>query len=278
MTTPSSKSESLDSFKILSRMDFSIRESLTDLQIVDSIDSTNTAVQRLPIEQQHGTVIMAEQQNAGRGRRGKNWHSPHGQNLYMSIGWRFEKKLTELGCLPLVLALSAASALHEAGLKGHKVKWPNDILLDNRKLAGILVEMNADPQGPCNSVLGIGLNVHMPASAEIAAKIGQPWTNLESHLPGCSRNSLAALLLDALLTHLPQFAAQGFEPFKPMWDQYDGLNGKFVDVISGTDTIYGMAAGIDEQGALLLDTGGGAVQHLHSAEVSLTPRSNRQLV
>lgn len=277
MATSSSKNETLDSFKILSRMDFSIRESLNDLQIVDSLDSTNTAVQRLPIDQQHGTVIMAEQQSAGRGRHGKNWHSPHGQNLYLSIGWRFEQKLTELGCLPLVVALAVASALQQAGLKGHKVKWPNDILMDDRKLAGCLVEVHGDPLGPCNSVLGIGINVHMPASDELAARIDQPWTNLESHLPNCSRNSLAALLLDALLTQLPLFASHGFEPFKQMWDQYDGLNGKFVDVTSGTEVIYGLAAGIDEQGALLLDSGG-QMQHFHSADVSLKPRSNRRLV
>lgn len=278
MASPaSSKSELLDSFKILSRMDLSLRESLNDLQIIDSLDSTNSAVQRLPIDEQHGAVIIAEQQNAGRGRRGKNWHSPHGQNLYLSIGWRFEQKLTELGCLPLVVALAAASALQEAGLKGHKVKWPNDILLNDRKLVGCLVEMHGDPQGPCNSVLGIGINVHMPASDEVASMIDQPWTNLESHLPGCSRNSLAAHLLDALLTQLPLFAANGFEPFKQMWDQYDGLHGKFVDVTSGTEVMYGVAAGIDEQGALLLDIGG-QVRHLHSAEVSLKLRSNRLIV
>ena len=277
MTANACKNEPLDSFKILSRMDFDIRESLNDLEILDSVDSTNTAIQRLPVMRQHGTVIMSEQQNAGRGRRGKNWHSPHGQNLYISMGWRFERKLTELGCLPLVVALSVAAALQEAGLKGHKIKWPNDILLDGHKLSGILVEVNGDPLGPCDSILGVGINVHMPASDEAAAKIDQPWTNLESHLPGCSRNTLAALLLDALLTQLPLFASQGFEPFKAMWDQYDGLNGKFVDVTSGTEIIYGLAAGIDEQGALLLDTGG-EVQHLHSAEVSLKPRSNRRIV
>lgn len=268
--------ERLDEFKILSRMDESIRAALNDLHIEDSIDSTNTAIQRLPAEQQHGTVIMAEQQVSGRGRRGRYWHSPHGKNLYLSIGWRFEKKLTELGCLPLVVALAAASALQSAGLKGHKVKWPNDLLLDDRKLAGCLVEVQGDPQGPCDTVLGIGINVHMSSSEDAEAKIDQPWIDLESHLPDCSRNSLAASMLDALFTYLPLFASQGFEPFKAAWHQYDGLVGKFIDVTSGADIIYGMAAGIDEQGALLLDVGG-TVQRLHSAEVSIKRRSNRQL-
>src|SRR5690554_3484870 len=120
MAKPLSTSESLDAFKILSRMDHDIRPALNDFLIEDSLDSTNTAIQRLPLDQQHGSVIMAEQQLAGRGRRGKYWHSPHGANLYMSLGWRFEKKVAELGCLPLVAALAVASALQTAGLKGHK--------------------------------------------------------------------------------------------------------------------------------------------------------------
>lgn len=277
MANQCSSPEPLDAFKILSRMDFDIRTAVNDLQIEDSLDSTNTAIQRLPANQQHGTVIMAEQQLAGRGRRGKYWHSPYGKNLYMSLGWRFEKKVTEIGCLPLVVALSAATALQTAGLKGHKVKWPNDLLLDDRKLAGCLVEVQGDPMGSCDIVIGIGINVHMSTSEDAEAKIDQPWIDLESHLPNCSRNSLAAWLLDALFTQLPLFASQGFEPFKAAWQQYDGLNGKFVDVTSGTDTLYGLAAGIDEQGALLLDTGG-SVQHLHSAEVSIKPRSNRRIV
>lgn len=274
MANHPSSPEPLDAFKILSRMDHAIRPALNDLQIEDSLDSTNTAIQRLPPDQQHGTVIMAEQQLAGRGRRGKYWHSPHAKNLYMSLGWRFERKVTELGCLPLVVALSVASALHTAGLKGHKVKWPNDLILDNRKLAGCLVEVQGDPLGPCDTVLGIGVNVHMSTSEDADAKIDQPWIDLEGHLPGCSRNSLAALLLDALFTRLPLFASQGFAPFKTSWEHYDGLYGKFVDVKSGAETIYGLAAGIDEQGALLLDMGG-SVRHFHSAEVSIKPRSNR---
>lgn len=255
-------------------MDHAIRPALNDLRIEDSLDSTNTAIQRLPADQQHGTVIMAEQQLSGRGRRGKYWHSPHGKNLYMSLGWRFEKKVAELGCLPLVVALAVAAALQTAGLKGHKVKWPNDLLLDDRKLGGCLVEVQGDPQGPCNTVLGIGVNVHMSMSEDADASIDQPWTDLEAHLPKCSRNSLAAFILDALFTQLPIFAARGFEPFKASWQQYDGLYGKFVDVTSGAETLYGLAAGIDEQGALLLDVGG-SVRHFHSAEVTIKPRSNR---
>lgn len=111
-------------------------------------------------------------------------------------------------------------------------------------------------------------------SEDADASIDQPWTDLEAHLPKCSRNSLAAFILDALFTQLPIFAARGFEPFKASWQQYDGLYGKFVDVTSGAETLYGLAAGIDEQGALLLDVGG-SVRHFHSAEVTIKPRSNR---
>ena len=261
--------ELLNRSLILSRMAPLIREQLNRLQIESSVDSTNSAVQRMPIEGQHGTAILAEQQKAGRGQRGKHWYSPFARNLYLSLGWRFERSPTELGCLSLLSALSAARALSRAGLEEHGIKWPNDILLHGQKLCGCLVEVQGDSRDSCHAVLGVGINVHMPASeADIA--IDQPWTDLESHLTKCSRNSLAALLLEELITHLALFADQGFEPFREDWQQYDLLKGRTVDAVAGTRTLRGMATGIDGNGALLLDTGG-EVLILHSAEVSLKP-------
>jgi len=259
--------ELLDESLILSRMDLLLRERLNRLQIETSIDSTNSGLQRIPLEQQHCTAILAEQQEAGRGRRGKHWYSPFGRNLYLSLGWRFERPATELGCLSLLSALSTTRALSRAGLVGHGIKWPNDILLDGRKLCGCLVEVQGDARKFCHAVLGVGINVHMPAS-EASIAIDQPWTDLESHLPNCSRNNLAALLLEELITQLSLFADQGFEPFRDDWRQNDLLKGRSVDALVGTGTIRGVAAGIDGKGALLLDTGD-EVQVLHSAEVSL---------
>ena len=259
--------EPLDKASILAGMDPAIREQLTGLHIEASLDSTNSALQRLPLAQQHAAAILAEFQSAGRGRRGRQWHSPHGRNLYLSLGWKFEKSLAELGCLPLVIALSAARALVRAGLKGHRVKWPNDLLLDGRKLCGCLVEVKGDAKGPCHAVLGVGINVHMPDS-EVANDIDQPWTDLRSQLPACSRNNLAALLLEELIRQLILFVEQGFTPFRDLWEEMDGLTGRAVNVHSGSGSLQGTVRGIDDHGALLLDTGR-EVLSLHFGEVSV---------
>ena len=259
--------EPLDKAAILAGMDPAIREQLTGLNIETSLDSTNSALQRLPLIQQHAAAILAEFQSAGRGRRGRQWHSPHGRNLYLSLGWKFEKPLTELGCLPLVLALSAAQALARIGLKGHRVKWPNDLLLGGRKFCGCLVEVKGDAKGPCHAVLGVGINVLMPES-EVANEIDQPWTDLQSQLPTCSRNDLAALLLEELIKQLVLFEKQGFSPFRDTWAEMDGLAGRLVNVQSGCSLLQGTARGIDDQGALLLDTGE-EVLNLHVGEVSV---------
>jgi BirA family biotin operon repressor/biotin-[acetyl-CoA-carboxylase] ligase len=259
--------ELLDESIILAGLDSAIRTRLNSLSIEASLDSTNSALQRLPVDQQHATVILAEHQAVGRGRRGRQWHSPYGRNLYLSLGWVFDQSLSELGCLPLVVALATAQALSRAGLEGHKVKWPNDLLLDGRKLCGCLVEVQGDTQGPCNAVLGVGINVLMPVS-KLTAGIDQPWTDLNTHVPGCSRNQLAALLLEELILHLTLFAERGFTPFFDLWQQFDALKEQTIEVLTGSSSIKGTARGIDQRGALLLDTGT-EVLTLYSGEVSL---------
>jgi BirA family biotin operon repressor/biotin-[acetyl-CoA-carboxylase] ligase len=252
---------------ILQNIDPEFLDELASLSIESSVDSTNSAVQRLPVAEQHAAAILAEQQTTGRGRRGRMWHSPYAKNLYLSLGWKFEKSLTELGCLPLVVALSVAGALSRAGLTGHKIKWPNDILLGGRKLSGCLVEMQVNSNGFCNAVIGVGINVDMPESESIN-EISQPWTDLRTRLPDCSRNGVAALLLEELIRNLKAFESQGFTPFASSWVEMDVLQGALIEVFSGDKILTGTAAGIDDAGALLLDTGK-EVLSLHSGEVSL---------
>ena len=259
--------ELLDSGLIVDGLPPELRGKLRSLEIKSTQDSTNSALRRVDVEDQHATVILAEYQSSGRGRRGRQWCSPYARNIYLSIGWKFENALSELGCLSLVVALAAAKALSRAGAKGHLVKWPNDLLLDGRKLCGCLVEVQGDSQGPCHAVLGVGINVHMPAS-ELTAAIDQPWTDLHSQIPAVSRNTLASLLLEELMTGLELFAGQGFEPFKDYWEQMDGLKGQHVEVLAGKTVLEGRAAGINETGALLLDTGE-EILSLYSGEVSL---------
>ena len=259
--------ELLDSRLILDGLEPAVRNKLRDLSIESSVDSTNSALHRLTVEDQHAAAILAEQQTSGRGRRGRQWHSPYARNLYLSMGWKFENALSELGCLSLVVALATANALGRAGLEGQRVKWPNDLLLDDRKLCGCLVEVQGDSQGPCHAVVGVGINVHMPASAETAG-IDQPWTDVHSQLPACSRNTLAALLLEELITGLDLFTEKGFAPFKDAWEQMDGLHGQSIEVFAGQSVLKGTARGINASGALLLDTGK-EVLTLYSGEVSL---------
>jgi len=259
--------ELLDSSLILDGLNPAVRSKLRGLNIESSLDSTNSALRRLPVDDQHAAVILAEHQTGGRGRRGRYWHSPFARNIYLSMGWRFEKALSELGCLSLVTALATANALNRAGLQGHRVKWPNDLLLDGRKLCGCLVEVQGDSQGPCHAVLGVGINVHMPATASTAG-IDQPWTDLQSQLPACSRNTLAALLLEELLIGLELFAGQGFAPFTGAWEKMDGLRGQFIEVTTGNAVVNGTVSGISQSGALLLDTGNELLT-LYSGEVSL---------
>jgi len=259
--------EFLDSALILAGLSPTVRETLRGLTVESSLDSSNSALRRLAIDDQHAAVILAEHQSGGRGRRGRQWHSPYARNIYLSVGWKLESSLSELGCLSLVVALATAQGLSRAGLKGHRVKWPNDLLLDGRKLCGCLVEVQGDSQGPCHSILGVGINVHMPAS-ELTAEIDQPWTDIHSQLPDCSRNTLATLVLEELVTGMELFAGQGFAPFKDAWRQWDAIHGQTIEVDVGKSVVQGTAVGISESGALLLDTGNETLT-LYSGEVSL---------
>ena len=263
--------ELLDKRLILAGVDPAIAAKISRLDIESSIDSTNSALRRLPVRAQHTGVILAEYQSGGRGRRGRHWHSPYGRNLYLSLGWKFEQLLSELGCLPLVVALAAAKALARAGLEGHTVKWPNDLMLEGRKLCGCLVEIQGDIHGPCQAVIGVGVNVHMPATAA-TSEIDQPWTDVHSRLPHFSRNKLAGLLLVELFGHVELFSVSGFEPFRRDWILWDGLKDRQIDVHADSGTIHGTARGIDNRGALLLDTGKERLK-LYSGDVSLNRRN-----
>ena len=165
---------------ILEHLPDALRVKLREVTVLQATDSTNSALARLPAEQCHAHVMLAEKQTSGRGRRQRTWHSPAGGNIYLSLGWRFPLQAAALSTLPLVTALCLCRALDRAGLQGHGVKWPNDVLVNGAKLAGILVETQAVGSGPVLAVIGIGLNVRMPGqgSGSPAAAIDRPWTCL----------------------------------------------------------------------------------------------------
>jgi len=254
--------ELLNGDRIRSHLEPEAESGLNELVLLPSVDSTNSWIQSQPTESQPGTAVFAESQSAGRGRRGQQWVSPFGRNIYFSVGWRFESGAGELACLPLLLALCACEALDRVGLQGHGVKWPNDLLVDDRKLGGCLVEVQGDVSGPCMAVLGVGINVRMPASTPEAEHIDQAWTDVASRVPGISRNRLAGKLLNSSITRLNQFARDGFEPFAGDWAARDMLAGKDVNLKLPSGPIRGPCMGISPRGGLLIQNAKGVGEYM----------------
>lgn len=265
--------ELFDRELILSQIGEKAKNSLNKLVILATTESSNSWLQEKPLSEQAGVFVLAERQTAGRGRRGKKWVSPFGRNIYASLGWEFERGAGDLGCLPLLVALSACDALDALGLRGHSIKWPNDILMNGYKLGGCLVELQGDVNGPCLAVMGIGINVQMPESAPGASAIGQAWTDVCSHVPGVSRNRLAGLLLDSLVSRIEIFSRDGFLPFHQDWKSRDALNGKEVELLLPGSTLKGVALGISDRGGLMLQTEQGVGEYL-AGEVSVIKKES----
>jgi len=260
---------------ILERLPDALRERLRQLTVLQQTDSTNSALARLPAEQRHAHVLLAEKQTSGRGRRQRAWHSPGGGNIYLSLGWRFASQSAALSTLPLVTALCLCRALDRTGLQGHGIKWPNDVLIDGAKLAGILVETQAVGSGPLLAVIGIGLNVRMPCSGSghTPAIIDRPWTDLASQLPperrAISRNEVVALLLQELLPGLERFEAEGFAAYRDEWRQRDLLAGHRLRFEGNGGFRYGRAVTVEDDGGLRVDIDGYGLQVLYAADVSI---------
>lgn len=260
--------ELLDKEKIVNAISPAGTSLLSELEIHEDIDSTNRLMMQRAIEGAgSGHVCLAEQQQDGKGRRGRQWTSPFGCNIYLSFLWRFPEGAPEsLSTLSLVAGIATAKVAENFGLDNVGMKWPNDILIEGRKLGGILLEFAGENSGPCHIVSGIGVNYRMPSEA--GSEIDQPWTDICTHSKKVSRNHFAAVLIDELLSAYDKFHAQGFAPFMLDWQRLDVCRGKTVVLQVQDEHIIGKAEGIDEQGALLLKTEDG-VRRFSYGEVSL---------
>ena len=219
---------------------------LRELDIMDSIDSTNAeAMRRLEAGAGSGLVCTAEQQSAGRGRRGRHWVSPYACNLYLSVVWEYSQGAAALEGLSLAAGVAVARALRRCGVPPVQLKWPNDILYDGAKLGGVLLEMAGDAAGACQVVAGVGLNVAMPGKASTA--IDQAWTDLERVTEGAApgRNALLATLLDELLPLVADFEAGGFSAWRDQWLELDAFAGRSVVLTTGDHQMAGTARGVD---------------------------------
>ena len=253
---------------ILGRLDDAARRRLQELHLPGTTSSTNSYLQERCVPLLNGGVAcLAEHQTAGRGRRGRTWVSPFGRNLYLSLMWRFDLALPDLAGLSLASGVALARVLQRAGLRGHCLKWPNDLLVDGRKLAGILVEASGEANGPCSAIIGVGVNLEI--DAEGAESIDQPWTHLRDHLkPLPGRNRLAGDLLQELIHGCLRYQQEGLEPFLEEWRAWDGFRGERIRLILGDRSIEGIHAGLDRRGGLLLDREGRR-EVFYSGEVSM---------
>ena len=256
----------LDAAHIRAALDPLLLRRLGMIDVHWQIDSTNSALLRAATTAPDLSVCLAETQSAGRGRRGRQWQSPLGGNVYFSLLRRFTQGMGALAGLSLVAGVALVEALADCGVQGLGLKWPNDVLADNRKLAGILVELGGEFLGPCHAVIGIGINVRLPSSA----RIEQPHIDLAELSGGepPSRNLLVAHLITRLCAALDRFAAQGFAAFNESYARHDLLAGLAVRVHSAEGQRDGVAAGVDERGALLVHHGNAVVRY-DSAEVTV---------
>lgn len=226
---------------------------LIDLEVVDVAESSNTILMRkAALGAGHGSCLAVELQTGGRGRRGRTWHASLGGSLTFSLLWRFNQGAAQLSGLSLAVGVALMRALEQAGVSGARLKWPNDILHANRKLAGILIELQGDMLGPSAAVIGIGLNFRLSDHAK--SNIDQAATDLASIHPGPpDRNRLLALILGHLTEVLRQFEAQGFTALRAEWSRHHAYHGEPVRLLMPDGGIHhGTVSGVAEDGALLV--------------------------
>lgn len=234
--------------------------------VLPVVDSTNQYLLDRLAELTSGDACIAEYQQAGRGRRGRQWISPFGANLYLSMFWRLEQGPAAAMGLSLVIGIVMAEVLQRLGAEQVRVKWPNDLYLNDRKLAGILVELTGKTGDAAQLVLGAGINMAMRETN--ASQIDQRWINLQEAGITIDRNELAAKLLNELRHSLRQFEIDGLAPFISRWRKLDNFIDRPVKLLIGEQQIFGIARGIDQQGALLLEQEG-VIKPFIGGEISL---------
>ncbi|WP_339414550.1 bifunctional biotin--[acetyl-CoA-carboxylase] ligase/biotin operon repressor BirA [Pseudomonas sp. EA_35y_Pfl2_R5] len=241
--------------------------------VLPSVDSTNAeALRLLPAAQSLPYYVLAERQTSGRGRRGRSWVSPFGENLYYSLVVRVEGGMRQLEGMSLAVGLALLQVIRALGVTEAGLKWPNDVLVGDRKLAGILLELSGDPADVCHVVIGIGLNVNMLAAGPEA--IGQPWTSMRAELGRLlSRNELVAELNRQLTRYLDTQLREGFAAFQDEWQACHLWQGRGVVLTAGGEPIEGEVLGVDRSGAIRLRING-VERSFSGGELSLRLRDD----
>lgn len=232
------------------------------------LDSTQDELARRLPELRDLTVVLAERQTLGRGRRGRSWHSAPGLALTLSCLKRFAVGPAALSGLSIAMGVCVVQALQTLGVEGPRIKWPNDLVVDDAKLAGILIEIGGEYEGPCVARVGLGLNLRLPADAH--DRLGQAATDLAALCGGTppERNRLAAQVIGQLRRGLLRFEREGLAAFAEDFGRLDALAGRPLTVQGAQGVEQGVGRGIDAQGALRVQTPTGLIV-VHGGEVSV---------
>ena len=265
--------EPLNAALIRDTLSRSIQARLRYIEVAWTLTSTNTVLlERAPPPQGVCEAALAEFQSAGRGRRGRAWFAPPGGALCLSLSWTFAQMPRDVGSLSLAIGVCVLRALGRVGVSQLQLKWPNDVLLGDAKLGGILIELRAEATGPACAVIGIGLNVVLgaPLIARINAT-GVAATDLRAAgIDPARRNGIAAQVIEACVGGLAEFERDGLRAFMDEWRRADALRGRTVTVLNGDERTRGLARGIDVSGALLVEASQG-VRKFFAGEVSVRP-------
>jgi BirA family biotin operon repressor/biotin-[acetyl-CoA-carboxylase] ligase len=243
-----------------------VRTRLGQLALSIETDSTNTQALAAMQNGVDTGLFAAEFQHAGRGRRGRQWISPLGSSLCFSLAWRFNSGAAALEGLSLAVGLALRQALARVGLAGIGLKWPNDLLVNDAKLGGILIELSGDAAGECQVAIGVGLNVRLPET--VAEQLDQPCIDLTRLGYTGTRTDLLAALVSELIEMLERFENSGFAPLRSAWEEANAFRGREVALSSGPRRYEGVCLGVTDQGGLRLQTSAGQ-EVFHGGEMSV---------
>ena len=249
----------------------------TPFHFFPTIDSTNTFAARLAHEgAPEGTTVIADSQSGGKGRLGRSWVSPPGVNLYLSVILRPPVSTAVAPQLNLLAGIAVADAITETTRLSPAIKWPNDILLDEKKVCGILAEMQTDTGGLRAVILGIGVNINAPPSAFPAELRDKASSLLIAGGQTVDRNTFTASLLTHLEKSYVLWLQEGFSALRGHWERYAGhMLGKRISVAAPEGTVVGIVLGLDSDGALLVQGDGGARHRLLAGDVTVIGGYNR---
>ena len=238
-----------------------------NLQILDEVASTNTYLMQQKVSA-HATCVAAHIQSKGKGRRGRTWVSQLGASLTFSLLWRFQCGAAALSGLSLAVGVALIRALNSLGVQQAQLKWPNDVLVNGHKLAGILIELQGDLEGPSAAVIGVGVNLHLPKN--VLDSIDQPAIDLSNvSVRPINQSELLGVILKHLADVLSGFETHGFIGLRDEWLRYHAYENKPVRMLLPNGTaINGVVKNVADDGILLVETALG-LQRFSAGEISL---------